>query len=109
MMKKRTLGKSGLEVSALGLGCMSGGQFTLPDFVSHIRIAPDGRAHIAVNLPATSISGGGSYSGTDSMTVKLNRKRTQLTGVWQMHLYYTFADGTPDQCESGPVRFTDAN
>ena len=60
-----------------------------------------------MSLPPTAVSGGGTYSGTDSMTAKLNRKRTQVTGVWELQLFYTFADGTTDQCDSGPVQFTD--
>jgi hypothetical protein len=92
---------------ALGMTCISGAQVTLPDFVSHLRISPSGRVHFAVDLPATSLSGGGTYSGTDSMYATMNRKRTQVTGVWRLQLSYAFSDGTTDQCDSGPVRFVD--
>jgi len=92
---------------ALGMTCISGALVTLPDFVSHLRISPSGRVHIAANIPPTSLSGGGTYSGTDSMSATVNRKRTQVTGVWRLQLSYTFADGTTDQCDSGPVRFSD--
>jgi len=94
---------------ALGLSCLSGAQLTLPDLVSHLRIGPSGRVQIAVVLPSTSLSSGGTYSGTDSMSAKVNRKRTQLTGVWRLQLSYAFPDGTSDQCDSGPVRFVDTN
>jgi hypothetical protein len=92
---------------ALGMSCISGAQVTLPDFVSHLRIGPSGRVHIAVNVPPTSLSGGGTYSGTDSVFATVNRKRSQVAGVWRLQLSYTFTDGTTDQCDSGPVRFVD--
>ena len=92
---------------ALGLSCVSGDQLTFPDFVTHLRIDPGGRVQAGVVLPTTSVSGGGTYSGTDSMSAKVNRKRTQLTGVWRLQLSYAFPDGTTDQCDSGPVRFVD--
>ena len=89
------------------MGCISGAQVTLPDFVSHLRITPNGGIHRAVNIPTTSLSGGGTYSGTDSVYATMNRKRTLVTGVWRLQLSYAFTDGTTDQCDSGPVRFVD--
>jgi hypothetical protein len=94
---------------ALTMGCASGAELTVPDFFANVRIHANGRMHVAVNIPSTALSGGGSYAGTDSVTGKLNRKRSQVTGVWQLHVFYTFPDGTSDQCESGPVRFTDVD
>jgi hypothetical protein len=94
-------------VIALGMSCTSGGTFTTPDDFGHIRIAPNGKLHAGISIPPTAISGGGTYSGTDSMSAQLNRKRTEITGVWELQLSYTFADGTTDQCDSGPVRFAD--
>ena len=61
----------------------------------------------AVVAAVVGMVGGGTYSGTDSMSARLNRERTRITGVWRLQLSYTFADGTTDQCDSGPVRFTD--
>ncbi len=92
---------------ALQMTCVSGNVLTLPDFVSHLRINATGHMHFTVNVPTSPLSGGGTYSGTDSLSAKVNHKRTQLTGVWRLQLSYTFADGTTDQCDSGPVRFTD--
>ncbi len=92
---------------ALRMSCVSGAVLTVPDFFTHLRISATGRTHIIVNVPVTGLVGGGTYSGTDAMNARLNRKRTRITGVWQLHLSYTFSDGTADQCDSGPVRFTD--
>lgn len=92
---------------ALQLNCTSGAVLTFPDFVPHIRITAAGRTHFAVTMPATGLVGGGTYSGTDAMSARLNRKRTRITGVWELQVSYTFADGTTDQCFSGRVRFTD--
>ena len=95
------------SVIALGLTCASGATFAIADEFTRVRIGPTGHLAAEVSLPPTAISGGGTYSGTDSMTAKLNRQRTQVTGVWELQLFYTFADGTTDQCDSGPVQFTD--
>lgn len=92
---------------ALAMSCVSGAVVTWPDFVSHMRINASGRTHFAVSVPVTGLIGGGTYSGTDSMSARLNRKRTRITGVWRLQVSFTFADGTTDQCDSGSVRFTD--
>jgi hypothetical protein len=95
-------------VIALGMTCTSGATFATPDQFSHIRIGPNGNLHAAFSLPPTAMSGGGTFSGTDSMIAKLNRNRSQVRGVWELELSYTFADGTTDHCDSGPVRFIDS-
>jgi hypothetical protein len=92
---------------ALQMNCTSGAVLTFPDSAAHTRINAAGRTHFAVSVPVTGMVGGGTYSGTDAMSARLNRKRTQITGVWQLQVSYTFADGTTDQCDSGPVHFTD--
>ena len=95
------------SVIALGLTCASGATFAVPDEFTHVRIGPTGHLAAEFSLPPTAMSGGGTYSGTDSMSAKLNRRRTQVSGVWQLQLFFTFPDGTTDQCDSGPVHFTD--
>jgi hypothetical protein len=95
------------SVIALGLTCTSGAAFAVPDEFTRVPIGPTGHLAAEVSLPPTAVSGGGTYSGTDAMSAKLNRRRTQVTGVWELQLFYTFADGTTDQCDSGPVHFTD--
>ena len=95
------------SVIALGMSCASGATFAVPDEFAHIRIGPNGNLHAGFSLPPSAMQGGGTYSGSDSMTAKLNRARTQVRGTWELQLSYTFADGTTDHCDSGPVRFTD--
>jgi hypothetical protein len=80
---------------------------TFPDVFTHLRINANGRAHDTVDIPVTGLVGGGTYSGTDSMSAKLNGKRTRITGMWRLQVSYTFEDGTTDECDSGSVRFTD--
>jgi hypothetical protein len=96
------------SVIALGMSCASGATFATPDEFRHVRIGPNGNLHAGFNIPPTATAAGGTYSGTDSMSAKLNRKRMQVTGVWELQLSYTFADGTTDHCDSGPVRFVDS-
>jgi hypothetical protein len=95
------------SVIALSLNCQSGASFATPDKFSHIRIGPNGNLRANFVLPWTVLSTGGTYSGIDSMSAKMNRKQTQVTGVWRLQVFYKFADGTTDQCDSGPVRFVD--
>lgn len=94
-------------VIALRMNCTSGATFAIPDKFAHVRIGPNGNLHAGFSVPPTTLSGGGTYSGTDSMSAKANRLRTQVTGTWRLQLSYVFANGTTDQCDSGPVRFTD--
>jgi len=94
--------------TALMMNCSSGAMFALPTFVSHIRIGASGRTRTAGQIPPGTLSGGGIYTGTESMSAKLNRVRTEIAGVWRLRMSYTFTDGTSDQCDSGPVRFVDS-
>lgn len=94
---------------ALQLTCVSGAEMALPNFVSHLRIGPSGRVHIAANFPPAALSGGGTYTETDSFLAHVNRKRTRIIGVWRVRLAYAFPDGTTDRCDSGPVRFSDVH
>ncbi|HTP19446.1 MAG TPA: hypothetical protein VMJ65_07575 [Solirubrobacteraceae bacterium] len=95
------------SVIGLGMSCTSGATFGTPDEFAHIRIGPNGNLHAGLNIPPTAVSGGATYTGTDSLSARLNRQRTEVTGVWELQLSYTFADGTTDRCDSGPVRFVD--
>ena len=95
-------------VIALSLNCTSGATFATPDAFKRVRISPNGNLQARVKIPPTAGSSGVTFSGTDSMSAKLNRNRTQITGVWELRLSYTFANGTTDQCDSGPVRFVDS-
>lgn len=97
----RMLLGGGIDIS---MTCTSGGSLVLTDGFAHVPIHPDGRLHAAYSSP-TIVSNGVTSQGADSVTARLNPKHTQLTGTWQMTVNYGFADGTSDQCSSGPVRF----
>jgi hypothetical protein len=91
---------------ALGLNCTSGDQIVLEDGFSRVRISPNGKLHATFSVPPTAASNGVTYSGTDSITARLNHRHTRLSGVWHLSVNYSFTNGMSDQCDSGPVRFT---
>jgi hypothetical protein len=98
-----------LGAIALNLSCTSGGQVALGDAFTRVRISPDGKLHAALSIPPTAGSAGETFSGTDTMSARLNRKHTQLVGTWDLIVNYSFTNGMSDQCNSGPVRFTATN
>lgn len=89
---------------AISMTCTSGGTLVVTDAFSRVPIHPDGSLHAAYSSP-TIVTNGITSQGTDSVTARLNRKHSQLTGTWQLAVNYGFADGTSDHCDSGPVRF----
>jgi hypothetical protein len=89
----------------INMTCKSGATLAVPDAFAHVSIHPDGRLHAAYTSP-TILTNGTAYSGSDSLTAKLNPKHSQLSGTWELAVNYTLSDGTTDQCESGPVRFS---
>jgi hypothetical protein len=99
----RTLTIAGI---ALNMTCTSGAQFVLEDEFARVPISPSGRLHGSYAQAPTSGSDGVTVSATDALSAHLNRRHTQLSGVWQLSAHYAFTDGTSDDCSSGPVRFT---
>ena len=75
----------------------------------HLRINASGKLRTDfARAPMTGLVGGGTYSGTDSMSATLNRQADAADrACGGCRCPITFADGTTDQCDSGPVRFTD--
>lgn len=94
-----------LGAIALQLTCTSGAQFVLEDAFGPVQIRPNGRLHAAVSIPPTAGASGVTFSGTDSLTAKLGRRDTHVSGTWDLKLNYSFTNGMSDQCDSGPVRF----
>ncbi len=90
---------------ALSMNCTSGAQFVLPDDFVRVGISKNGRLHAAYSQPPTAGTGGETYTWTDAVTARVNRRHTQLSGVWQLSVNYSFTNGMSDQCGSGPVRF----
>lgn len=91
---------------AVNMNCTSGSQFVLPDDFVRVAISKNGRLHGTFSQPPTAGSAGETYSGSDSITARLNHRHTQLSGVWRLSVNYSFTNGMSDQCDSGPVRFT---
>ena len=46
------------------------------------------------------------YSGMDSVTARLGRRHTHVSGTWELKVNYSYTNGMSDRCDSGPVRFT---
>ncbi|MGB8880288.1 MAG: hypothetical protein WCD11_28530 [Solirubrobacteraceae bacterium] len=99
----RTLTLAGI---ALNMTCTSGAQFVLEDGFARVPIGPSGKLHGSYAQAPTSGADGVTVSATDSLSAHLNRRRSQLSGVWQLAAHYAYTDGTSDACSSGPVRFT---
>lgn len=94
-----------LAAIAVDMNCTSGAEFVLPDGFARVGIGENGRLHAAVSQPPTAGTGGETYSWTDSVAARMNRKHTQFAGVWRLKVNYSFTNGMSDQCDSGPVRF----
>jgi hypothetical protein len=96
-----------LSVAAIAVqvSCTSGSQFVLPDGFGRVPISKSGRLHDTFSQPPTAGSAGETYTWSDSITGRLNRRHTQLSGVWHLSVNYSFTNGMSDRCDSGPVRF----
>jgi hypothetical protein len=91
---------------AVGMTCTSGAHFVLSDGFVRVPISKSGRLRVDYSQPATVGSGGTTYAVTDSVTGRLNRAHTKLSGVWRLSIDYSYTDGTTDHCDSGSVQFT---
>jgi hypothetical protein len=69
-----------------------------------VPIHSNGRLHGTYSSP-TIVTNGTTTQGTDALSAALNPTHSRLTGTWQLTVNYGFADGTSDQCASGPVHF----
>jgi hypothetical protein len=90
---------------ALQMTCTSGTQFVLQDAFGPVQIGPNGRLHAGASIPPTAGSSGTTYSGTDSLTARLGRRHTHVSGTWELKVNYSSVNGMSDECDSGPVRF----
>lgn len=91
--------------AALDMKCVSGNQFTIWFEFVGVPIA-HGKLHARYTMPSTSVAGGATVSGTSSLTARLDRPHSILSGTWRVYLTYVAATGPTDQCDSGLVRFT---
>jgi hypothetical protein len=90
---------------ALSMTCASGGALVWHDSFGRLPVHANGKVHASFASP-TIVSGGTQSSVDDALTARLNPKHSQLTGTWHLATHFTFADGTTDQCDSGPVAFS---
>jgi len=96
-----------LGAIVLGMTCTSGDEFVQSDRDVKIPITRAGRLTAHFAQAPTPASGGGTVGGTDTLDATLNRRHTVLTGTWRLVQTYISPTGQTDQCDSGPVRFTD--
>ena len=96
-----------LGAMAVGMTCASGDQFVFTDRDVRIPITRGGKLRADFAQAPTPVSGGGTEGGTDTLNAKLNPKHTMLSGTWRVEETYISTSGQSDQCDSGPVQFTD--
>jgi hypothetical protein len=94
------LGKITLDVK-----CTSGTEIAEPDAFSRVPIKAGGGLHVTLVAPPTPGPNGTSYTGKDTLTAKLNRERSKLTGTWRLRVDVSFPGGQRVRCDSGLVRF----
>ena len=95
------LGKTTVDVK-----CTSGAEIAAPDAFSRVPIKAGGGLHVTLAAPPTPGPNGTSYSGKDTLTAKLNRERSKLTGTWRLRVDVSFPSGLRVRCDSGPVHFS---
>jgi hypothetical protein len=103
--------RSGKQVTRAGIvldmTCTSGVRFPFPDNYNKLAISKSGafKSSFADELIDEGQGHFALLSG--SISGKLNRARTKITGTWTLHDTERDAQGTPtDQCDSGTVRFS---
>lgn len=92
---------------AFGMTCTSGDEFVQTDRDVKVPISPSGKVSAHYAQPPTLVSDGVTVGGTDTLNATLNRRHTVLTGTWRLQQTYISPSGQTDQCDSGPVHFTD--
>lgn len=98
-----------LGAIALGMTCGSGDEFVFTDRDVRVPITRSGKLRADFAQAPTPASGGGTVGGTDSLNATLNPQRTELTGTWRVQQTYISPAGETEQCDSGPVRFSDSS
>lgn len=101
------LGGAGKLVTQTAVGldmtCTSGDKFSVEDGWQVLDIAKNGKLQTTEQLPPVQTQGT-TLTGSHSLTGRFDRHRSTFRGVWRLQLNYTAADGTTDQCQSGPVK-----
>jgi hypothetical protein len=95
--------KNGKRIRLIAVGldmkCTSGAQFATEDGFTSLAIPRNGRIHATGTIrPSTGLTG-----GSDSLTGRFNRNRTEFVGSWELHLSFQSSTGQTDECDSGHV------
>lgn len=98
-----------LGAIAFGMTCTSGDEFVESDRDVKVPITRTGKLTAHYAQAPTPVSDGATVGGTDTLDATLNRRHTMLTGTWRLVQTYISSTGQTDQCDSGPVRFTDTD
>jgi hypothetical protein len=98
-----------LGAIAFGMTCTSGDEFVWSDRDVKVPISRTGKLRANFAQAPTLVSSGVTVGGTDMLDATLNRRHTMLTGTWRLVQTYISSTGQTDQCDSGPVRFTDTD
>lgn len=90
---------------AIRMKCNSGAEVVVPDEFVHIPIGANGTLHASF-VPPTTTQNGVTSGGTDTLTARLARTHSSLTGTWRLKVHVSMAGGQTVVCDSRPVRFT---
>jgi len=90
---------------ALSMACASGSTLVWHDTFGRVPVHPNGRLSASFASP-TVLTNGTASTLNDALVGRLGAKHSQLTGTWRLAVSFKFADGTSDQCDSGPVSFS---
>jgi hypothetical protein len=102
------LGRGGklVTVAAAGMDmtCASGDRFSVEDGWQLLDIAKNGKIHASEQIPPGQGQAATLTGGSHSLTGRFDRHRLTFRGTWTLQLNFKAADGTTDQCQSGPVK-----
>ena len=96
-----------LGAIAMNMTCSSGDQFVVPDRDVRIPITHGRQAPRGLRAGADPVLGRRVRGGTDTLNASSIPQHTKLTGTWRLEQTYISPSGQTDQCDSGPVQFTD--
>ena len=92
-----------LVETGLQMKCTSGMSFPELDGWVRLPISAGGRVHATTALSPQTGTNASLSGGTDTFTGQFNRKRTRLTGTWELRQTFSLPNGQMDQCDSGRV------
>jgi hypothetical protein len=98
------IAKNGNRIRVIGVGldmkCTTGDEFGLPDGFINLPIAGNGKVHATRTIPPSPGPTVSLTGGSDSLTGRLDRKRSVFVANWHLHLSLKSSSGQTDQCDS---------